>query len=40
MYDFYKNFKKNIEKIGHSDPVLLYEKGIVQRIKGTLGITG
>ncbi len=27
-------------KVGHSDPVVLYGRAIVQRIKGTLGITG
>jgi len=27
-------------QVGHSDPILLCGRGIDQRIKGTLGITG
>jgi len=31
---------KDLNNVGHNDPVMLYGKVIDQRIKGTLGITG
>ena len=36
-----KNYNSNRDvRVGHSDPVVLSEQTIAQRIKGTLGITG